>query len=538
MSAGLRGFRRVVVGRLVTLGAVLGIAWVCSGAELSTLTSGSWASVGTAWSGRAWLDLSPAMADRALQLAAQTLAVALWGTALGAVAGFGLSLGASERIVFGSRGPRSFARRGLVAICRMTLDVLRAVPDFAWALGVMVVVGPGPITGVLAIAVSVTGMLGRSYSQLYDTVDPLAVRAAEVSVGSRLLVAMYGYVPASAPSLLSYTLLRLECSVRNASVIGIVGGGGLGAALFEELGFGRYDRVATLLLTLLLLTGGADLLTKRLAAGLATRRLTRSRMFAVGMLLLAVASVPLWPNAAVALDELRRVDMAFIGQTFNGLVDVTLTMGGLQRLSTDAGIVVGVAITATALAVIATGAIMLAVAPGIGPGTRARRLLWALVDGGALVCRGIPDVAWLLLFSIVFSVSATAAILAIAVHSLGLLLRLFVETADRVPSSKRALGRLATPRVAALWVVWPEVAPVFWTHVGVIVESNLRAGVVVGIVGAGGLGDAFHTSLAFWRLGDATLQLAAMVVLSVLADRAARAIISRLGPRRSDRRSS
>lgn len=538
MNAELGRLRRALARRLVIVAAVVWVAWVCSGAELSTLASGSGASLRALGSGAGLLDLSPQMRSRAVELAGQTLSIALWGTALGASAGFVLSLGASDRIVCGGGGRRTLGSRLVLRGCRWTLDVLRAVPDFAWALAVMIVVGPGPITGTIAIGLSVTGMLGRSYSQLYDTVDPLAVRAAETTAAPRLLVALYGYVPAAAPSLLSYTLLRLECSIRNASVIGIVGGGGLGAALFEELGFGRYDRVATLLLVLLVLTGVADILAKRLAAGLASRRVTRRQVSAGASIVLAIAALALWPHVRMAIEELGRIDTTFLGQTIEGLMTVGFTMGGLQRLLADAAVVAGVAIVATALAVAGAWLVMLLVVRRIDEAAtapswrRVQRMLARLVDAAALVFRGIPDVAWLLLFSVVFSVGPLAAIFAIGLHSLGLLLRLFVESVDGVSRSKLALARGATPRSLFVWIIWPDVSPAFWTHVGVLVESNLRAGVVVGIVGAGGLGDAFHTSLSFWRLGDATLQLAAMVGLSVLADRSARRVIAglRRGP--------
>ncbi|HVS18187.1 MAG TPA: ABC transporter permease subunit, partial [Planctomycetota bacterium] len=248
-------------------------------------------------------DLSRAMRVRTARLAAQTLAVALLGTLIGAVLGWGLGACASRAVLREGRARRGgAASRALLEAARLALDVLRGVPDFAWALLILTGPGPGPVTGLLAIGLSSAGILGKVYSELWDQLPKGAGERARAVGAGRLAVLVYGLQPAAGRAMLSYTLMRLECSVRNATVIGVVGGGGLGAELFDELNYGNHAAVVTLLGALLALTMGADLFSEFLRRQLqddpdhprAARRLdrvaTRGRralaLGAVGALLL------------------------------------------------------------------------------------------------------------------------------------------------------------------------------------------------------------------------------------------------------------
>lgn len=517
---------------------VLGLAWVASGASLGPTPAGGLARTLDLLAALVHPDLSAPALEQGARLCVETVAVAAWGTALGAVAGLGLALLASERITRADGRPRTWATRARTGVARGILDVLRAIPDFAWALVVLVILGPGPATGTLALALGVTGLLGRVYSQLLDEVEPGRTRAVELSGASRLVVALWGYVPAVSGSMLSYTLLRLECSMRNASVIGIVGGGGLGAALFEELGFGRFDRVATLLLMLLALTTVTERISKAFVRSRARGgKLTRRHLaVAVGLGLLVCG----WPLAAglrSAVTELGRLDADFLVATLAGLASPTLAPDFLATLVGDAIVPLGIAVVATGVAAVAALG-LLWVVPRHPRGDRpprwvrvARAVADRGVDGLALLTRSIPDVVWLLLFGISLHLGPLAAIAAIATHSFGVLVRLFAEAVDDVPRAAREVGMVGKARVELAWGLWPRIAPVVWMHVFLQTESNLRASLIVGIVGAGGLGDAFDDSITFWRLGDASTQALMMIVLTIAVDRGARL----LGARRARR---
>ena len=504
------------------------LAWLGSGAgDNSIEAAGAWERARPLLTALSSPDLSTDALAQGFELTIQTIAVATWGTALGAAAGFVLALGASHRVAHVPGRAPSRWRHARVELVRLLLDGLRAIPDFAWALVVLVFIGAGPVTGALAIAISVTGLLGKIYSQLLDSTPPQRTQTVELTGSSRVVVALWGYVPAAAGPMLSYTLLRLECSMRNASVIGIVGGGGLGAALFEELGFGRYDRVATLLLFLLGLTAISDIVSKQIAKASPTRpRPQRFRLPLLAAFGLLVTALPLASATQSAWQELLRLDTAFLRATIDNASSLRLDQPTLTALFRDAAVPLSIAYLATGLAALAA-LLGLFLVPrhttARGPLPRARqRGARLLVDAVALLARAIPDVVWLLLFGVALHVGPLAALAAISVHSFGLLCRLFVEAVHTLPPSRLEPRRLGTTRANFLWGVAPEIAPTLRTHVSLQAESNLRAGLIVGIVGAGGLGDAFHSSVTYWRLGDATLQALAMIGLTIAVDRLAR----------------
>ncbi|MCH9683467.1 MAG: hypothetical protein K0V04_18665, partial [Deltaproteobacteria bacterium] len=211
---------------LVVVLGLAGLAWLASGATLARATApGVLDRLFALVSAFAHPALDASTLQHGLRLAVETIAVATWGTALGAAAGLVAAVLASDRIAHRPHQPRRWWRRARVELVRAGLDVLRAIPDFAWALVALVFVGAGPVTGIIAIAISVTGILGKTYSQLLDATPPARVETVEATGAPRLVVALWGHIPAASGAMLSYTLLRLECSMRNASVIGIVGGG-------------------------------------------------------------------------------------------------------------------------------------------------------------------------------------------------------------------------------------------------------------------------------------------------------------------------
>ncbi|MBV1860424.1 MAG: hypothetical protein KUG77_18570, partial [Nannocystaceae bacterium] len=158
----------------------------------SASTQGAFTAMGSLLAGFGALDTSSETLVRVLGLAAQTVAVAVLGTGLGAALGLGLAIVGATASVRGHRGRR---RRVIAELQRLGFDGLRAIPDFAWALALLVVLGPGPLTGAFAIALSVTGILGRAFGQLLESVPVARVQGIERVARSPLGVVVYGRLP-------------------------------------------------------------------------------------------------------------------------------------------------------------------------------------------------------------------------------------------------------------------------------------------------------------------------------------------------------
>lgn len=141
---------------------------------------------------------------------------------------------------------------------RMALVVLRSVPELVWALIFVRVVGLGPTAGVIAIALTYAGMLGKVYSEILESADTHASSTLLRNGAGRLQTFFYGLLPQNAAELTSYTVYRWECAIRSSVVLGFVGAGGLGQQMDNSMKMFNGGEVATMLLVFIALVALAD----------------------------------------------------------------------------------------------------------------------------------------------------------------------------------------------------------------------------------------------------------------------------------------
>ena len=147
---------------------------------------------------------------------------------------------------------------------RLLLIVLRSIPEVVWALLFVRAVGLGPSVGMLAIAITYGGMLGKVYAEIFESVDPRPARALLAAGSPRLAAFAYGVLPNAAAEVLSYTVYRWECAIRASVVMGFVGAGGLGQQIDLSLRMFAGGEVASMLLTFFALVLLADRLSRLL----------------------------------------------------------------------------------------------------------------------------------------------------------------------------------------------------------------------------------------------------------------------------------
>ncbi|WP_237883290.1 phosphonate ABC transporter, permease protein PhnE [Pseudomonas sp. PGPR40] len=202
-----------------------------------------------------------------LQATLQTLAIATVGMALALLLAVPASLLASRALSLSAAsraGHPSYWGQLLRWPVRGLLIFLRSVPEIVWALLFVRAVGLGPTAGVLAIAITYSGMLGKVYAEIFESVDQRPVHALLQSGSGRLAAFFYGILPNVAAELLSYTVYRWECAIRASVVMGFVGAGGLGQQMDLSLRMFAGGEVASLLLTFLVLVLLADQLSRLL----------------------------------------------------------------------------------------------------------------------------------------------------------------------------------------------------------------------------------------------------------------------------------
>lgn len=179
---------------------------------------------------------------RFVALMAQTLATALWGTALSVAIAVPLAPLAARNL-----SPNRFtyhAARGL-------LDVIRAMPDLLLALVFVAALGLGPLPGVLALGVHTAGVLGKFGAESMERVDRGVYEAIAATGASRTQQIMFAGWPSILREMAGYTLFIFDRNVRMASVLGLVGAGGIGLALHDTLRLFDYGQSAALILLML-----------------------------------------------------------------------------------------------------------------------------------------------------------------------------------------------------------------------------------------------------------------------------------------------
>jgi phosphonate transport system permease protein len=195
----------------------------------------------------------------------RTVAIATAGLTLALVIAVPLTLVATSVLSVSAlpgrmaRGP--FLLRQAV---RWLLIVLRSVPELVWALVFVRVVGLGPTAGVLAIALTYGGMLGKVYAEILESGEPHATQTLLRNGGSRLQAFFFGLLPQNAAELTSYTVYRWECAIRSSVVLGFVGAGGLGQQMDNSMKMFNGGEVLTMLAVFVALVALAD----RVSAGL------------------------------------------------------------------------------------------------------------------------------------------------------------------------------------------------------------------------------------------------------------------------------
>lgn len=187
-----------------------------------------------------------------------TVQIALWGTVCAIAIAIPLGLAAA----------RNVAPPWIQQPVRRLLDLLRAVPDLVIGIMFIVAVGLGPLPGVLALAVNTGGVLGKLFSEAVETIDPRPVEGVRATGAAPLQQIVWGVLPQVAPLWTSYALYRFESNARSATVLGLIGAGGIGQLLFESLQSFNYSETSAIVIVIIVAVSAIDLLSQAMRSRL------------------------------------------------------------------------------------------------------------------------------------------------------------------------------------------------------------------------------------------------------------------------------
>ena len=182
----------------------------------------------------------------------ETVQIALWGTFLAVFLAVPMGLAAA----------RNIAPVWVVQPVRWIMNALRSIPDLVIGLLFVVAVGLGPLAGVLAIALNTAGVLAKLFSEAVESIDKGPVEGVRATGASKLHEIVWGVIPQVAPLWTSFALYRFESNSRSATVLGLIGAGGIGQVLFDRMNAFEFRDVSAVVIIVVVAVTLIDLLSQ------------------------------------------------------------------------------------------------------------------------------------------------------------------------------------------------------------------------------------------------------------------------------------
>ncbi len=240
---------------LVVLGLTFAVGWRLVEATPERLFEGG---EGVRRLVRDLLDIDLSIVPDVIERMVETIFVALLASAFALPFAFALSFVGARNVTRGS-----LPGRVAYGATRLLMNVTRSIEPLVWVVIFSIWVGVGPFAGLLALWIHSVAALGKLYSEAIEGIDPGPVEALQATGASPLAVLRYGVVPQVVPPFLGFTVYRWDINVRMATILGLVGGGGIGDRLLYYQQVGQWPKVGTILLFITLVVWLMDVASSR-----------------------------------------------------------------------------------------------------------------------------------------------------------------------------------------------------------------------------------------------------------------------------------
>ncbi|KAM3116040.1 phosphonate ABC transporter, permease protein PhnE [Phormidesmis sp. 146-33] len=195
-----------------------------------------------------------AVTDVAIKALIETIQMSLWGTTIGAVLSIPIALLSAHNLT----------PRWIRWLANLIQNAVRSVPSIVLGLFFVSATGLGAPAGTLALGIYTIGYLAKFYQEAIEAVDPRSIESLQVSGASWMQIAQYGIFPQVLPLGLGYTLYMFEYNIRSASVLGVVGAGGIGFELVNYIRGFEYNKATTMMIVLLIVVTVIDMISSQL----------------------------------------------------------------------------------------------------------------------------------------------------------------------------------------------------------------------------------------------------------------------------------
>lgn len=438
-------------------------------------------------------------------LTLETLAIVFLATGLGVVLSVPVALAAAQATTRG-RLSRTTAR--------VLIVLARAVPDLILAIIFLRLFGLGPAAGILAMGIHSVGMIGKLYADAIEELDDAPRTAVESGGGSRYQQITAAIPLALLPQMIATALHRFDINLRTSVLLGYVGVGGLGLAISDALRVLDYQRGMALAIVVLVLCIVVELISGSIRAVLMNGH-QRSSSTWVDRMFSRRGTTPIDRESQISppwsLGRVRRLTAVAILVVFtlgsiwqvdlspsallSGLAELPETLG-LFLPPSSGGIgasLMGQLLVTVQIAVAATflGAVLALPIGVLAAGNVVtRRVIHSGFRLVIVVIRGIPELILAVIFVLISGLGAVAGTLALALGAVGLLSKLVADSLEETdPAVQEAVWTHgATGPQVFFAATLRQAAPAFVAHVMYLLDSNIRAATLLGVVGAGGIG--------------------------------------------------
>ena len=396
-------------------------------------------------------------------------------------------------------------------VMRASFALPRGAHEAIWGLLFVIMLGRDPIAGVLAIAIPFGAITAKVYAEILDDAPHDAYEALLAGGSSRLVAMAYSLVPAVRGDLISYAFYRFECAIRSAVILGIIGAGGLGFELVLSFQSLNYDEMWTLIGAIMILSAAADLWSSGLRRHPSRWLYRLTGLTTAGLILFSIVHLGL---GASRLFTPRTRDLA--ARLVADMWPPALPAGGWTEL-------VGAGFATLQMSIIAMA---LASALGVVAAFLAARSggSWHLIASATrfilLLLRSIPPPVWALVVLFVMFPGPLPGAVALGIYNLGILARLMAESIEHLdPAPRMALEAAGAPRGAGfLYSTLPQATARLTALSMYRWEVAIRETVVVGLVGAGGLGRLLAGQNAAFAYPQILATVLAYIALSFTVD--------------------
>lgn len=422
---------------------------------------------------------------------AETLQMSILGTLIGALFAYPLALLAARNVTKAS---------WLSVPARLIMNLCRTIPDLLYAALFAILVGFGPTAGTLALIFFTFGIISKLAYESTEAIDPGPLEAMTAVGANKLKWIRFGVLPQVAPTYLAHLLYTFEVSIRASAILGLVGAGGIGLLLRNTLDLFRYDQACSIVIYTLIVVIAIDLVSTRIRAYLLTggkgkASPHRSRTYAVIGAAVTVALL-VWALFGLKLSGFQPTTWQFTKAMLKGLVQPDW---GYVYLPEGEDLLRNMLVT---LAIAYLGNIVSTIVCVPFAFWAAANMSRSLLVSGSgkialSVIRTIPEIIMAIIFVKAVGPGAYAGVLALGLHSVGMLGKLYAEAIENMDMGPvEAMNAVGANRWKTLaFAVVPQVIPEFMSYALYRFEINMRSSTLLGIIGAGGIGAPLYFAI-------------------------------------------